>query len=126
MNGFKHASGPIRTFVASAAALAAASAASAATFAGGSWTTSDNGLVVVKANGAFEIVINDEAEKKSIYSSGSVAGTRSLPDGSTEATLKPMAKGPIDSFVLVVAPDGSAVLYTVVNGARRQAATLTR
>jgi hypothetical protein len=90
----------------------------------GDWATSDGGVVVVKANGGYDLAITDESNEKSIFSTGKVVD-RKVEGGKVVFTLKPAAGS--QTFVIEVTADGSGgELYVIEGGSRHKAATLTK
>ena len=70
--------------------FSAAAASAQPTFTSGDWGTSDGGVVVVKANGTYELAITDESNEKSIFSEGKVVDRKPSGD-KLVLTLKPNA-----------------------------------
>lgn len=105
-------------------AATAGMASAQPTFTSGDWGAPDGGVVVIKANGTYELAITDESNDKSIFSEGKVVDKKPTADGKLALTLKPTVGG--GTFVVEVAADGSAELFIVDGGGRHKAASLSK
>ena len=113
-------------FVLSALLFPLGSASAATAFTSGSWGTQGGGAVEIKADGSYDMAFTDETTQQAVFSNGRLISKKPNAEGKLELTLKPMAKGPVDYYVIVLEADGNGTLFAVQGGQRHKAAELSK